>query len=68
MKGSPYHAESRQFMRVDTYGTPENCSVDLFLIILENVIIGDKKRNNAVTLPKMPNMKCRKLEIGRAHV
>lgn len=38
-KGSPYHADSKQFKRVDTYGTPENCSVDLFLIILENVIL-----------------------------
>ena len=27
-KGSPYHAESKQFMSVDTYGTPENYSVD----------------------------------------
>lgn len=63
MKGSPYQADSKQFMRVDTYGTPENSSVDLFLIILWNVIIGDKNRNAAEIFPKMPKRVCRRLAI-----
>lgn len=34
-----YQAERRQFRRVETQGTPENCSVDLFLTILWKVIL-----------------------------
>ena len=41
-KGSPYHPDNKQFMSIDTYGTPENCSVDLFFIILQNVILHNR--------------------------
>ncbi|GER47845.1 AGC (cAMP-dependent [Striga asiatica] len=34
-----YQAESKQLSRVMTYGTPENCSVDLFFMILLKVIL-----------------------------
>lgn len=38
-KSQKYQAESKQFNKVMTYGTPENCSVDLFSTILLNVIL-----------------------------
>ena len=34
-----YQAERRQLSKVITYGMPENCSVDLVFIILQNVIL-----------------------------
>lgn len=57
-KGRPYQKERRQLSKVITYGMPENCSVDLLFIILQNVIIGAKKRNKAVTFPKIPKTEC----------
>lgn len=34
-----YQAESKQLSKVMTYGMPENFSVDLFFIILTNIIL-----------------------------
>ena len=34
-----YQKERRQLSKVITYGMPENCSVDLLFIILQNVIL-----------------------------
>jgi hypothetical protein len=36
---STHQAERRQLSKVITYGMPENCSVDLLLMILLNVIL-----------------------------
>jgi hypothetical protein len=57
-KGKPYQAERRQLSSVITYGMPENFSVDLFTIILLNVITGAKKRNRAEAFPHIPSKKC----------
>ena len=48
-----YQAERRQLSKVIVYGMPENCSVDLLFIILQNVILQYVPK--LFTIPHMTN-------------
>lgn len=52
--GMPYHRHIKQFKSPYIYGSPENCSVDLFLIILLNVGMGDTNSTIAKRFPAIP--------------